>query len=124
MPVGSVAHPSFLIHLEVPCSEKLTQGAGAVPFWFIPANLVLDAMSDGILTVGELEAMAGRLTGFATQFNETLHPHLNPPFLGGGGHPIPKLIQTARGMLSDGRTFNYQVTVVSDQIRTVQLRFR
>ncbi len=101
-----------------------TQGAGAVPFWFIPANLVLDAMADGILTIEELAAMAGRLTGFATQFNETLHPHPNPPFLGGGGHANPKLMLTARGTLSDGRNFNYQLTVVNDQIRTIQLRFR
>jgi hypothetical protein len=100
------------------------QGAGAVPFWFIPANLVLDAVADGVLTIGELEAMEGRLTGLASQFSETLHPHPNPPFLGGGGHPVPKLMQTARGTLSDGRAFNYQLTVASDQIRSIQLQFR
>nr|NIR44451.1 hypothetical protein [Gemmatimonadota bacterium]NIR73651.1 hypothetical protein [Candidatus Kutchimonas denitrificans]NIR99610.1 hypothetical protein [Gemmatimonadota bacterium]NIT65230.1 hypothetical protein [Gemmatimonadota bacterium]NIV23763.1 hypothetical protein [Gemmatimonadota bacterium] len=65
-----------------------TQGTGAVPFWFIPADAVIDAMQDGELTIGELEGLTGRIVGHATHFHETLYPI-------GGGHPSSKLIQSA-----------------------------
>jgi hypothetical protein len=73
-----------------------SQGS-AVPFWFVPADAVLEAMEDGVLTIAELAALPGRITGTATRFNEELHPHPLPPALGGGGHPNPKLVQSARG---------------------------
>jgi hypothetical protein len=100
-----------------------TQGSGAVPYWFIPAEAVLEAVQDGVLTIGELAALPGRLVGHASHFNETLHPSPNPPFLGGGGHPVPKLIQNAQGTLTDGRRFQYHVADVDGARGTIRLRF-
>lgn len=87
-----------------------SQGMGAVPFWFVPAGAVLDAVADDVLTIGELTALPGRIAGYASHFNEVLHPDALPPFLGGGGHPNPKRIQTAKGTLEDGRRFQFHYT--------------
>lgn len=105
-------------------APKTTQarGTGAVPFWFVPAAAVLDAVEDGVLTMGELAALPGLVVGHATQFTELLQPHPLPPFLGGGGHPEPKLILSANGTLADGRRFDYHVARVKDEIRTIRLR--
>lgn len=109
-------------------APKISQalGMGAVPFWFIPADVVLDAAQDGMLTIGELAALPGRITGSATEFSETLHPGAIPlpPPLGGGGHPHPAFIQTARGTLEDGRSFEYHVTTVKDELVDIRLRIQ
>jgi hypothetical protein len=89
-----------------------SRGTGSVVFWFIPEDVVMEAVDDGELTMGELSELEGRITGVATQFTEVLHPHANPPEFGGGGHPNPKLVQNARGILDDGRSFNFHVTGV------------
>jgi hypothetical protein len=97
------------------------QGTGAVPYWFIPAEAVLEAMQDESLTIGELAAIPGRIVGHARSFSETLHPEPDPEI--GGGHPAPKLIQNAHGTLEDSRRFQFHVTVVQGTIRTIRLRF-
>jgi hypothetical protein len=99
------------------------QGTGAVPYWFIPDEAVLEAVQDGALTIGELAALPGLLVGHANHFAETLHPHSDPPFLGSGGHPKPKLIQNAHGSLTDGRRFQYHVATVDGGGGTIRLRF-
>jgi hypothetical protein len=98
------------------------QGTGAVPYWFIPAGAVLEAMQDERLTIGELAALPGRIVAHASQFTETLHPTPDPEF-GGGGHPVSKLIQNAHGTLDDGRRFQFHVVVVQGTISTIRLRF-
>jgi hypothetical protein len=95
-----------------------------VSFWFIPATSVFDAMQDGVLTIGELAALPGRIAGTASHFTEVLHPHPLPPFLGGGGHPNPKLVLSAQGELEDGRRFTFHLTRNDRDVRSVQLRFR
>jgi hypothetical protein len=90
------------------------QGMGAVPFWFIPAGAVLDAVADDVLTIGELAALPGRIVGYASQFHETLHPT--------GGHPNPKIIQTAHGTLEDGRRFQFHITLTGGVVRSTRLR--
>jgi hypothetical protein len=108
---------------EIPPKISHSQGTGAVPFWFIPAGAVLDAMQDGMLTIGELTALVP-LVGYATHFNEVLHPHPLPPALGGGGgHPNPKIIINAHGMLMDGRRFQFHLTKVHDEVENIRLRF-
>ena len=84
-------------------------GNGAVPVWLAPAAAARGAVADGMLTIGELEGLPGLLKGEASGFREVLMPHPLPPFLGGGGHPNPKLTLVARGTLEDGRSFRYQL---------------
>lgn len=98
------------------------KGTGAVPFWFVPAEAMLAAVADGELFIGELEALDGLLVGHATQFNEMLQPPPHPVF--GGGHPNPKLIQTAHGTLVDGRRFQYHLTLVDGEVKSIGLRIR
>ena len=98
--------------------------AGPVPVWFVPMDSMSQALQDGVLTIGELEALDGLLVGYADQFNETLHPHPLPPELGGGGHPNPKLILDAHGQLEDGRSFNLHISQVKDEVQAIQIQFR
>lgn len=70
----------------------------------MPFGLWLDdiavpvATQDGVLTIGELARLEGRLVGHTQQFNELQHPHPLTPELG-GGHPNPNMIQNAHGWL-------------------------
>jgi hypothetical protein len=101
-----------------------TSGTGAVPIWFVPWDAVKhQARPDGVLTIADLEQIEGRLVGYADQYAETLHPHSDPAF-GGGGHQNPKMIVNAQGPLEDGRQFNLHITWVKDEIQSTQIQFR
>ena len=99
-----------------------THGGGAVEFWFVPVDAMLAAIGDGVLTIGELAGLDGLLQGTATRFHEVLHPSPLPPFLGGGGHPNPKLIVNAQGTLEDGRSFQFQLVRQDPVVRSARLR--
>ena len=101
-----------------------TNGAGAVPVWFVPVEEVNQVTQDGDLTIDELEGLDGLLIGYADQFDETLQPHPLPPELGGGGHPNPKLVLDAKGQLEDGRQFSLHITQVQDEVKAIQIQFR
>lgn len=96
-----------------------TRGTGAVPFWFIPTDALFAAAADGVLTIGELAGLPGRLVGHTTQFNEMLHPAAIPGV--GGGHPVPTFTQDATGTLEDGRRFHYHVNSVNYEVLSIQL---
>ena len=64
----------------------------------------LDAIDDGVLTMGELEAL-DPLTGHARQFTQTQHPF--PPV------ENSLLVINAKGTLEDGRSFKLHVTLQS-----------
>lgn len=101
-----------------------SRGKGSVVFWFIPEDVVMEAVDDGMLTIGELSALEGRISGEATQFTEVLQPHPLPAEMGGGGHPNPKIVQNAVGILDDGRSFNFHVTGVKDEIQNITLNIQ
>jgi hypothetical protein len=71
-----------------------------------------------------LASLEGLLKGQANQFNEVLQPEPLPPELGGGGHPNPKLIQNAQGLLEDGRIFRLHAVEVNEQSRTINIDFQ
>lgn len=98
------------------------RGIAPIPFWFIPADAVLAAIQDGVLTIGELADLPGRLVGYATSFNEMQHASA-PPAFGGGGHKNPMLSQSALGTLEDGRRFEYHLTEIGVEVRAIELRF-
>lgn len=91
-------------------------GTGAVPFWFVPAAAAIVAMEDGVLTIGELAGLDGRLEGSAAGFVEMLQPF-------GGGAPTPKLVQQAQGALADERAFQYHVTTLLGETQAITLHF-
>ncbi len=100
----------------------VVRGMGAVPVWFAPQSAILEALEDGELTIGEIEGLTGLVKGVATRFTEMLHPHPLPVEMGGGGHPVPKVILDARGTLDDGRSFSVQVTRTGDRPPSVRIR--
>lgn len=100
------------------------RGNGAVPVWFVPLSEFNQAAQDGELYISELAELNGLMVGYARQFNEVLHPSALPPELGGGGHPVHKLVQVANGWMEDGSTFNYQATALNGELVAVRIEFR
>lgn len=99
-------------------------GNDAVPVWFVPWDAVKDqAGADGELTIADLQQIEGRLVGYANQYTETLQPHPDPAF-GGGGHPNPKMIVNAQGQLEDGRQFKLHISWVRDIVTAIEIRFQ
>jgi len=77
------------------------RGLGAVPIWFVRTEDYLGAISDGVVTIGELVAL-DPLTGHARLFSQTQHPF-----------PAVEndlLVVNATGTLEDGRSFRLHVT--------------
>lgn len=93
-----------------------SRGLGAVPVWFVAPQELDAAMADGVLTIGELSALPSLQVGAADRFQEVLHP---TQATGSG-----KLTITASGSLSNGRTFQLQVSVSRDTLRHVEISLR
>jgi hypothetical protein len=85
----------------------------AVPIWFVPWDAPFQqAVQDGVLTRAQLEAMPGLRRGVATQFQEILHTSEN--------HPVGKINITARGTLSGGGSFRYNVNWSGETVGDVK----
>jgi hypothetical protein len=78
-------------------------GLGAVPVWFIPREDYNSIASDGVLTMGELDAIS-HLEGLAHFYEETMHTT--------GAHPTPMKNFVARGSLMTGASFQVHGLVV------------
>jgi len=77
-------------------------GRGAVPVWFFAQSDIEAAMEDGIVTIGELEALPSRRAGTASTYTELLHPSQSN---------AQTLIQfKAEGALEDGGPFMVDVS--------------
>ena len=77
------------------------RGLGAVPIWFVRTEDYLAAREDGVVTIGELEAL-DPLMGVASRFTQTLHPE-------GANNNV--LVINATGTLQGGRPFRLHITV-------------
>jgi len=87
----------------------------AVPVWFVPWSTLQAAIADDVLTLPELESL-NPLEGIATIFREVLQPL--------GGAQMPHLTISASGILTDGRTFQYEFTAVSSGLVRARINFR
>lgn len=78
----------------------VTHGLGSVPVWFVRWPVLQAAGQDGVLHIGDLEALPSdsRLVGKAEDFHQVLRPH--------EASPVPMTLFTARGSLDDGRSFD------------------
>lgn len=90
-----------------------------VPIWFVPAATALAAISDGMLTIGELSALDGLVKARATRYHETLKPQ---EFMGQGGHPNPSLVIEAGGSLDGGGSFGFHYTRIRSRVVAASLR--
>lgn len=88
-----------------PPIHVLMRGLGAVPIWFVAWPELQAAMSDGVLTVGDLEALPSRRVGVASFFHMTQHPGENRP----QGLHNGKIAIVAAGQVTGGGAFRFQV---------------
>lgn len=92
--------------------------AGLVPIWFVRTAELQAATADGMLTVTELASLPSLMTGYASQFNEVLHPEF--------GAQQPSIRMNAVGTLSDGRSFRIHVVHIHDgdrETKTITIEF-
>lgn len=75
-------------------------GLGAVPIYFVSASDAQSGLSDGVLTIAELEAMGSLVVGSADRFSLAQQTGTARGRPGEG-----KIVISARGTLTDGRTF-------------------
>ena len=89
--------------------QKVEMRGDDVPIWFVDFDAFEAAAEDGVLTMGELEALSP-LEGMAMSYAETLHPRA-------GEH---KVIIRARGE-AEGRGFRLVITDIENGARNVGL---
>lgn len=100
--------------------QTVTDGLGAVPIVFAPWSAVQAAVADGTLTLPELLALPGRIVGTADSYHETDIFGISGPL--GAGRGMYKI--SARGSLSDGRSFRLTVNEVLGELRVVEISFK
>ncbi|MBZ5625117.1 MAG: hypothetical protein LAQ69_41395 [Acidobacteriia bacterium] len=96
-----------------------SRGLGAVPIWFVKWNELQAAIADGTLTIDELWALSSVRVGYASFFQETLHP------LGSAQRGAIQIV--AHGLLADGTAFQLHVASVEGQpdlTSSVKISFR
>jgi hypothetical protein len=96
--------------------QTVSFGLGEVPIWFVETAELQDKVDDDILTLGELEACATLRRGVASSFKETLHPYQIAQ--------QTKLQIVARGALTGGGTFFFQVEETHNQQKHVSIQFK
>ena len=95
--------------------ETQSFGLGAVPIWFVDWSELQEAMSDGVVTIGELAALPSLRVGSASFFKETLHPSQ--------AAQQTKTQIVARGTW-EGGAFFFQVEETHDRLKHVSITFR
>jgi len=99
---------------DPPLQSRLQLVPGqTMPVWFVRWSDLSAAISDGVLTIGELEALPSLLQGEATFYTETLHP------LDVAQQTMTDIV--AFGYLEDGGTFTYQATETHGTLRHVEI---
>jgi hypothetical protein len=78
-----------------------TWGLGAVPIYFVRWQELQPAAADRMLTITDVRALPSLRIGYATFFSLELHPS--------GVANVPHIEISARGVLPDGRQFQFQV---------------
>jgi len=96
-----------------PMQSKLF-GNGAVPVWFVSVADFNNALPGVTLT--ELKGMRSLRKGYATFFEETLHP--------AGAARQTMLHISSYGWLEDGAAFQYQATEAGGRLTTVRIRIQ
>ena len=79
-----------------PPFQFVLHGLGDVPVWLVDADDMEAAISDGVLTIGELETIPSLVKGHASTYNEMVQPSPREP---------RQVTLTASGTLDDGRAF-------------------
>lgn len=100
--------------------QTVFRGSGAVPIVFASWSDVQAEAADGDMTLPELLAVPSAIVGTAHVYNETDILGISGPL--GAGRGMYKI--SARGTLSDGRSFQLHVNEVLGELRVVRIEFR
>ncbi len=95
--------------------QTVSYGLGNVPIWFVEMSDLESAISDGVLTVGELEGLPSLMKGSALFFRETLHPS--------NAAQQTKTQIVAQGILDEGGSFFLQVEETHNELKHVKIQF-
>jgi hypothetical protein len=92
-------------------------GTGAVPIYFVKLAELTAAMGDGVLTIGELEALPSLLIGHTSKYQMIQHNSNqgNRP-----GHSTT----VAHGTLQDGRSFKYHKVDQDNEANSIKISFK
>ena len=101
--------------VDVAPIQAVLHGLGAVPVWFVDQDELEAAISDGVLTIGELASLPSLERGEAWLYQEVLHPL--------EGAVRDHLEFNARGYLEDGRAFRLHVQQNEAKV-VVRIRIR
>lgn len=105
----------MLIEPEAPLGtfpRQVVMEGDSVPFWFVKWEDFQAAAADGLVTIGELQALTP-VRGTADRYREMLKPRV-------GDHAV---VISAGGTTEDGRRFSFHVTHLEDQTKSIQVRF-
>ncbi len=92
-------------------------GLGAVPVWFVAWSELEAAVTDGMLTMIELESLPSLLVGLANFYTEIQSP-------GKVGKNSAMINCDAQGNLEDGRSFNVNALIIGDEVINVSIKFK
>jgi hypothetical protein len=96
-----------------PMQSKLF-GDGAVPVWFVSVPDFNAAAADNRVTIVELAGLPSLKKGYATYYEETLHP--------AGSATQTMLHISSYGWLEEGTAFQYEATEAGGRLTTVRIR--
>ena len=100
-----------------PIQSKLQLVAGReMPIWFVEWAELEPAVTDNILTIGELAALPSLIEGWATFYTETLHPF--------GVAQQTMFSAQAFGYLEDDRAFTYHAIEATGELRHIAINFK
>jgi hypothetical protein len=92
-----------------------------VPIYFVNLVELLTAIADDVLTISELESLPSLMIGHATQYQfvqlNSGRVNSHPTMRGGHTQTV------ARGLLEDGRSFQYYLTTVGGEITSIKIGF-
>ena len=98
------------------------RGLGTVPIYFVHKAELLAATADGVLTVDELARLPSLLVGQATKYQFIQHNSSarNASLTRRPGHTRT----VAQGVLDDGRSFQFSLTTLNNEITAIRIAFR
>ncbi len=102
--------------------QAIWRGDGRVPIYFVEVAELLDAIRDGVLSVGELQLLPSLRVGYATHYEFI---QLNST----RANSFPTLREgqtqtTAHGLLDDGRTFEFNRNTHGPNVTALKIVFQ
>lgn len=118
---GPWQSPPWVSSFRTPL-QALWHGQGAVPIYFVDVEELLDAMGDDVLTVGELTRLPSLTVGYASEYQFIQHNSSRSNSFTTSRQGQTQT--TARGLLEDGRTFQFHRTTHGPDVTSLKIEFK